>query len=82
MLKPLKLEELTIEQKIGQMLIARPPRSKADKEYIMELIRNKSLGGIQVTGYFRAVTGNSDLCQEDRSMIAEFNEAGGYPILI
>ena len=81
-LKPLKLEELTIEQKIGQMLIARPPRSKADKEYILNLLRNKSLGGIQVTGYFRAVTGNSDLEQDDRDMIREFQETAGYPLLI
>lgn len=82
MLKPLVLEELTIQQKIGQMLMARPPRSRADKEYIIKLLKNKSLGGIQVTGYFRAVTGNSDLDQDDRDMIAEFNEAAGYPLLI
>lgn len=82
MLKPLEAEELTIEQKIGQMLIARPPRSRADKEYILNLLRNKSLGGIQVTGYFRAVTGESDLHQGDREMIAEFQEAAGYPLLI
>ena len=81
-LQPLHIEELTIEQKIGQMLIARPPRSKADKEYILHLLRNKSLGGIQVTGYFRAVTGESDLDQDDRDMIAEFTEAAGYPLLI
>jgi len=78
----LRLDELTVEQKIGQMLIARPPRSKADKEYILNLLRNKSLGGIQITGYFRAVTGNSDLDQSDRDMIAEFKEAAGYPLLI
>lgn len=79
---PLKAETLSIEQKIGQMLIARPPRSKADKEYILNLLRNKSLGGIQVTGYFRAVTGDSDLDESDRDMIAEFQEAAGYPLLI
>lgn len=81
-MKSLNINELTIEQKIGQMLIARPPRSKADKEYILGLLRNKSLGGIQITGYFRAVTGTSDLDQGDREMIAEFVEAAGYPILI
>ena len=81
-LKPLNQDELSIEQQIGQMLIARPPRSRADKEYILQLLRNKSLGGIQVTGYFRAVTGNSDLDQDDRDMIAEFQEAAGYPLLI
>ena len=81
-MQQLKLSELSIEQKIGQMLIARPPRSKADKAFIIELLKNKALGGIQVTDYFRLVTGKSDLEQGDRDMIAEFQEVAGYPLLI
>lgn len=45
-IKPLNLADLTIEQKIGQMLLCRRPLNNEDKEYILELIRNRSLGGI------------------------------------
>ncbi|HOJ10492.1 MAG TPA: glycoside hydrolase family 3 N-terminal domain-containing protein, partial [Clostridiales bacterium] len=45
-MKPLNLADLTIEQKIGQMLLCRRPLNDEDKEYILELIRNRSLGGI------------------------------------
>ena len=35
---PLNVDELTIEQKIGQRLIARKPRSDADKASIIEMV--------------------------------------------
>ena len=47
-MKPLELSDLSIEQKIGQMLLARRPLDAEDKEGILELIRNRCLGGIHL----------------------------------
>ena len=65
--RPLNPDDLTIEQKIGQMLLARRPRSEADKAEILELIRNRKLGGIHL--------GSS----MDTS---EYLAAADYPILV
>lgn len=68
-MKSLVLEDLTIEQKIGQMLLCRSPIDAEDKEFILELLRNKSLGGIHLGYRFK----------DD---IPELLEAAGYPVLI
>lgn len=70
-MKPLKLEELTLEQKIGQLIIVRGFIDEADRKYIMEMTENKAVGGFQI--------GYSPTCKE---LIAEINERAGYPILI
>ena len=44
----LKLEELSIEQKLGQLLIVRGYKNQEDKEYVLEMARKKAVGGIQV----------------------------------
>lgn len=70
-LKNLKLEELTTEQKIGMMLCARNfyVVNEEDTEYVMEMIRNHSLGCIQVP--------------YDKPFIMEkVKEAADYPIII
>ncbi|HBE12926.1 MAG TPA: hypothetical protein DCY74_02015 [Clostridiales bacterium] len=46
-MKLLKLEDLTVEQKIGQLLIARSIAKEDDRNFAMELIKNHALGGVQ-----------------------------------
>ncbi len=46
-MKPLRLEDLSTEQKIGQLLVARSIRSQQDYDFAMELIKNHALGGVQ-----------------------------------
>ncbi len=48
MVKSLDRSTLTIEQKIGQMIIARSPVDEESWQYMLELIRNKSLGGVHI----------------------------------
>ncbi len=47
-MKPLRLEDLTIEQKIGQVLTARNFSSKEDLAFVIELAKNHAIGAIQV----------------------------------
>ncbi|MBI5566077.1 MAG: hypothetical protein HY870_14370 [Chloroflexi bacterium] len=74
------LNELSIEQKIGQMLVARPPVNKSDKAYILELIKHRALGGIHGTGRFRRF--DSDLEGDELAEVREYNDIADYPILI
>ncbi|MBI5652387.1 MAG: hypothetical protein HZC40_18365 [Chloroflexi bacterium] len=79
-MKSLVLSELSIEQKIGQMLLARPPINKKDKAYIHDLIKNHALGGIHGTGKYRRF--DSDLEGDERDEVREYNEIADYPLLI
>ena len=47
-MKTLRLEELTVEQKIGQLIMARSIVNPNDFAFAMELIKNHALGGVQV----------------------------------
>ncbi len=67
----LVLEEMTVEQKIGQLLVARGYRSEEDKKFIIEMIKKRAVGGVQVNP--------TEGCDE---IIAEIKEAADYPILI
>lgn len=79
-MKSLVLSELSIEQKIGQMLLARPPINKKDKAYIHELIKNRALGGIHGTRRYRRF--DSDLEGDELDEVGEYNGIADYPILI
>ena len=79
-MQSLVLSELSIEQKIGQMLLARPPINKIDKAFIHDLIKNHALGGIHGTGKYRRF--DSDLEGDERDEVKEYNELADYPILI
>ena len=46
-MKPLRLEDLTVEQKIGQLIVARRTTNQADFDYALGLIRDHALGGAQ-----------------------------------
>lgn len=67
----LKLEELTLEQKIGMTIIARGVRDKEDKEFIFEMIKKRALGGIQV-----------NVTPEGMELVKEIKKLADYPILI
>ncbi len=70
-LKQLKLEELSTEQKLGMLLCARAflKISKEEEDFILELIRNRSLGCVQMSW------NNPELMQR-------IKEAADYPIII
>ncbi len=46
-MKKLKLEELTLEQKIGLVICARSLKAQDDRDFAFELMRNHALGGVQ-----------------------------------
>ena len=70
-MKELKLEELTLEQKIGLTIIARGVLNEEDKDFIFEMIKKGAVGGIQV----RVKEGSDEL-------IRQIKEIADYPILI
>ncbi len=47
-MESLKLEDLSVEQKIGQMLLCRRPINDKDREYITQMVSEKKLGGIHM----------------------------------
>lgn len=70
-MQELKLNELTLEQKIGQVICSRGYRDPEDKAFLLEMIRKKAVGGVQIgftDGY--------------RDFIKEIKEAADYPILL
>ena len=71
-MKPLKLEELTLEQKIGQLLMVRGYIDDADREYILGMIEKGCVGAVQVP---------YNLTDHIRD-IAEIKERVDYPIII
>ncbi|MBQ7333791.1 MAG: hypothetical protein IJW38_05540 [Clostridia bacterium] len=70
-IKPLKLEELTLEQKIGMLITARGLGSKENREFVIEMIKKRALGGLQI-----AVGPGSE------KLAHEIREIADYPILI
>ena len=47
-MKPLKLEELSLDQKLGMVLCARGLNEPENFEYTLELVKNRAIGSIQV----------------------------------
>lgn len=72
-MKPLNIDELSIPQKIGQLLIARTPTmlDSDDAEFALTLIRDHALGGVQVAP-------NADA----HKIISRIQQAADYPIFI
>lgn len=68
-MKRLSLSDLSIEQKIGQMLLCRKPLDDEDKKGILELIANRCLGGIHLVY----------LTKEE---ISEYLNVADYPLLV
>ncbi|MBQ4528241.1 MAG: hypothetical protein II998_09225 [Clostridia bacterium] len=71
-MKPLKLEELTLEQKIGQLLMVRGFIDDDDRKFIYEMMEKRAVGAVQVP---------YNLIDHERD-IREIKEHTDYPILI
>ncbi len=72
MKKTLKLEELSIEQKIGMVLTARSLHATPqDYEFIKKMVKNHSIGAIQINP-----------TEENLADLKEITELADYPILI
>ena len=65
----LRIEDLSIDQKLGMVICARSFRDDDDLEFTLEMIRNHGLGCIQVP--FR-----------DTEIMRKVKEAADYPIII
>ena len=48
-MKSLNINELSTEQKIGQLMVARGFIDEKDREFIYEMIEKRALGGIQMS---------------------------------
>ncbi|MBQ2785527.1 MAG: glycoside hydrolase family 3 protein [Oscillospiraceae bacterium] len=70
-MKPLKLEDLTLEQKIGQLIIVRGFLNDEDRKFIMEMTAKKAVGGFQLP-----------YTEGGEKLIEEINSTAGYPVLI
>jgi beta-N-acetylhexosaminidase len=88
MKKPLELKSLTIEQKIGMMLLARSPIDRADKAFMLDMLKNRCLGGIHLSpkqhqGRNAAYGFVTDLPKTElKDEVAEFLAAADYPVLM
>ena len=71
-MKPLCVEDLSVEQKIGQLLVARDISGKENFDFAMDLIRNHALGGVQA----------KMLPETKEKVIDPVLEAADYPIFI
>lgn len=67
----LNLNDLSIEQKIGQLIVARRWDNEEDVEFIFEMLKKKAVGAVQIR-YFEG-------CEK---LIAKIKELAGYPILV
>ena len=68
-MKNLKIEDLSVEQKIGMLLCARSFKQEGDLEFTLELIRNHALGSVQIS-------------VKKPEIVKKVRETADYPILI
>lgn len=69
-MKMLKLEEMTLEQKIGHLICARGYRDEEDRAFILEMIKKGAVGGVQ------------GICNGDFNCAVDAVETADYPILV
>lgn len=70
MKKPLRKEDLTIEQKLGMVLCAAVFHGEADDEYVIERIRERKCGAVWVNP------------GKGKEFIDRFVEAADYPLIV
>ena len=70
-MKPLNLDELTVEQKIGQLFVVRNYVDDEDRAFVYEMLEKRAVGGVQVRV-------NEDCAAEN----ARIREHADYPVLI
>ncbi len=71
MIKELKLEELTVEQKIGQLIVARHCIDEEDAQFVLDMIKKKAVGGVQY-----------DFREKYKDYMEKIKETAEYPLLI
>ena len=74
-MRELKLEELSVEQKIGMVtcaLVSNFDRTKESDDFVLELIKNHSLGCLWLKW------GTNDGAE----FLAKVNEVADYPLLV
>lgn len=76
---PLNIDDLSIEQKIGQMLLMRNPIDQEDFDFVMEMIQNHSLGGIHISSSYVKKGG---YIESEKVILDEVLRVADYPILI
>ncbi|MBO5196932.1 MAG: beta-phosphoglucomutase [Lachnospiraceae bacterium] len=81
MIKALDMDSLTLDQKIGQMMIARSPVDEESWQFTLELIRNRSLGGIHIRRIDSRPAFPMD-SEKVKAMVRQIKEIADYPILI
>lgn len=67
----LRLQELSLEQKLGLVIMSRGGLNAEDKAFILEMIRKRAVGGVQIAftdGY--------------QDFVRQIQEAADYPILL
>jgi len=75
----LDIQRLSTEQKIGQMLLMRNPIDRDDFDFVVELVRQRALGGIHIShkyvkdGYYVA---------SERVILDRILAVADYPILV
>ena len=67
----LKVEDLSIDQKLGMVLCARRLSNPEDLEYTLEMIRNHAIGAVQLP-----------MKDNTKEIAAKLKEAADYPLLI
>lgn len=70
-MKELDIAKMSLEQKIGQLIVVRSFKDEEDKNYILDMVKKGCVGGVQMW--------NTDEYQE---FIAEVKTNASYPILI
>jgi beta-N-acetylhexosaminidase len=75
----LDVSKLSIEQKIGQMLLARSPINQKDFDYVIDLVKNRSLGGIHIS--YKHLRNDFPI-KDERVFLEKILEAADYPILM
>jgi len=71
MVKGLDLSEMTVEQKIGQLIVVRDLLTEEDEKFILEMIEKKSVGGIQIR-----------FNDKYKDFMKKVHEKADYPILV
>ncbi len=78
-MKPLDIYQLSTEQKIGQMLLMRNPIDQEDFEFVVELVRQRALGGIHISHKYLK---DDYYVASERVILDRILAVADYPILV
>ncbi len=70
-LKELRIEDLSVEQKIGMLFVVRGFRDDEDKAFVLDMIKKHAVGAVQIW-----------LWGDYQKLVDEVRDAADYPILI